>query len=218
MGSSYLPDKQRWLFGGKELDRVSGLDLYDFEARQYDSSIGRFRSPDPHLESYLDISPVVFGLNNPMIYADPTGKDAVVTIENKTITIRADVILTGKYATEDLAKIYLEDIKNTWGKITEYSHGDEIYSVVWDVNVRVISDGEKINYDGKNNYMEVLNSSETSKVIETNHGKIRSKGTGGRDLKNDNPMSHEFGHFLGLRDKYDKKPKNQKTKICRMGK
>ena len=98
----------------------------------------------------------------------------------------------------------MEDIKNTWGKITEYSHGDEIYSVVWDVNVRVISDGEKINYDGKNNYMEVLNSSEISKVIETNHGKIRSKGRGGRDLKNDNPMSHEFGHFLGLKDKYIK--------------
>lgn len=34
MGSSYLPGAQRWLFGGKELDRNSGLDLYELPGFQ----------------------------------------------------------------------------------------------------------------------------------------------------------------------------------------
>lgn len=34
MDSSYLPGAQRWLFGGKELDRTSGLDLYELPGFQ----------------------------------------------------------------------------------------------------------------------------------------------------------------------------------------
>lgn len=48
MDCGYIPAYQRWLFGDKELDRTSGLDLYDFEARAYDPALGRFRQPDPH--------------------------------------------------------------------------------------------------------------------------------------------------------------------------
>ena len=75
MGSSYLPDKQRWLFGGKELDRVSGLDLYDFAARPYDPATGRFRSPDPFREKYYPLSSDLYCAGNPLVNIDPTGMD-----------------------------------------------------------------------------------------------------------------------------------------------
>ena len=37
----------RYQYSGKELDRMNGLDLYDFHARQYDPVLGRFTTPDP---------------------------------------------------------------------------------------------------------------------------------------------------------------------------
>ena len=43
MDCGYIQGYQRWLFGDKEFDRTSGLDLYDFEARAYDPALGRFR-------------------------------------------------------------------------------------------------------------------------------------------------------------------------------
>ncbi|MDE5706523.1 MAG: hypothetical protein K2I50_10670, partial [Muribaculum sp.] len=36
MSMGHSPESQRWKFGNKELDRINGLDLYDFEARAYD--------------------------------------------------------------------------------------------------------------------------------------------------------------------------------------
>ena len=37
----------RYQYSGKEFDRMNGLDLYDFHARQYDPALGRFTTPDP---------------------------------------------------------------------------------------------------------------------------------------------------------------------------
>ena len=37
----------RYQYSGKEFDHMNGLDLYDFNARQYDPVLGRFTTPDP---------------------------------------------------------------------------------------------------------------------------------------------------------------------------
>ena len=74
MASSYMPGAQRWLFGGKELDRTGGLDLYDQEARAYDPTLGRFRNPDPLASKYTSLSPYLFCAANPMLLIDPDGK------------------------------------------------------------------------------------------------------------------------------------------------
>jgi len=36
------PDAQPFKYGGKEVDRTDGLDLFDFHARQYDPVQGSF--------------------------------------------------------------------------------------------------------------------------------------------------------------------------------
>ena len=47
----------RYQYSGKEFDRMNGLDLYDFHARQYDPVLGRFTTPDPLSEKYYHQSP-----------------------------------------------------------------------------------------------------------------------------------------------------------------
>jgi RHS repeat-associated protein len=60
-------------YNGKELDRMHGLNLYDFSARQYDPAIGQFTSMDPLCEKYYHISPYAYCAGNPVKYVDPTG-------------------------------------------------------------------------------------------------------------------------------------------------
>ena len=73
MDCGYIPAYQRWLFGDKEFDRTSGLDLYDFEARAYDPALGRFRQPDPLAEKYRPLSPYLYCSGSPVNRIDPTG-------------------------------------------------------------------------------------------------------------------------------------------------
>lgn len=63
---------QKYRYNGKEL-YASGLGWYDYGARFYDPSIGRFMSVDPLAEMMPSYSPYAYTFNNPMIHTDPTG-------------------------------------------------------------------------------------------------------------------------------------------------
>lgn len=80
------------------------------------------------------------------------------------------------------------------------------------MNVSVATEGQDAqrNFNGVNNYMEVSdpNVKSVSSVKNTNEGKIRSGSMGSLELKSSNPMPHEFGHMLGLSDKYIKGKEN----------
>lgn len=66
------------MFGGKELqdDNVGGnqLNWYDFGARNYDASLGRWMNLDPLAEKYLSFTPYNFVANSPLIATDLDGK------------------------------------------------------------------------------------------------------------------------------------------------
>ena len=55
--SNVFATTDRYQYSGKEFDRMNGLDLYDFHARQYDPVLGRFTTPDPLSEKYYHQSP-----------------------------------------------------------------------------------------------------------------------------------------------------------------
>ena len=65
---------QPFRFGGKELDKMHGLEWYDFGARMYDPGIGRFTGIDSRAEDYYETSPYAYCLNNPIKNTDSDGR------------------------------------------------------------------------------------------------------------------------------------------------
>ena len=74
MGDSSGDYVQPYKYNGKELDRMHGLDWYDYGARHYDAALGRWMCMDPLTEKYYDVSPYAYCGNNPVNAIDEEGK------------------------------------------------------------------------------------------------------------------------------------------------
>ena len=204
---------QPYKYNGKELDTKKGLNWYDYGARHYDAALGRFATVDPSSESYYETSPYAYCYNNPIKHIDPNGKDGIISIYGDNIVIRANIILTGPHATSQLAGIYKAGIMATWGKQTTYEYQDKTYNLQWDIKVYANQD-EEPNFNGVNNYMEVKMDPKTNSYVKrTQSGVLRGFGRNGMDIRDDNPAPHEFGHMLGLKDKYSKSKEAYGTPI-----
>ena len=68
------PDFQKYKYNGKELDKMHGLNTYDYGARQYYSIVPAWDRIDPMCEKYYDISPYAYCGNNPICYSDYNGE------------------------------------------------------------------------------------------------------------------------------------------------
>lgn len=75
--------KNKYQYGGKELNTDFGLDWNDHGARFYDATIGKWNGVDPKASKLASYSPYAFCLNRPIILADPDGKYPILTITNE---------------------------------------------------------------------------------------------------------------------------------------
>lgn len=73
-GSANNNDIQPYKYNGKELDKMHGLNTYDYGARQYYSILGRWDRVDPLAEKYYPYSPYVYCKDNPVKYVDSDGR------------------------------------------------------------------------------------------------------------------------------------------------
>ena len=65
---------QPYKYNGKELDRMHGLNQYDYGARNYDPLLCRFTQLDPMAENYYETSPYTYCYNNPVRFFDFFGE------------------------------------------------------------------------------------------------------------------------------------------------
>jgi RHS repeat-associated protein len=203
----------RYTFSGKEKQTVKDLGWLDFTARMVSNSeIPMFTTQDPLAEKYYSWSPYLYCFNNPLKYVDPDGRDGIIIINDidKSITIKANIILystqegIGRDALDKAAQKYEQNIKDNWSKDSDgnawtYDNDGKTYTVNFDVNVSVdvqSANEKNRDYNGENNYIEVVSGNDrtfTSKVSGTNNGKWASETES---------AAHEFGHIIGLRDRY----------------
>ena len=97
-GENIGDDKQPYKYNGKELDRMHGLDWYDYGARHYDAALGRWMCMDPLTEKYYDVSPYVYCHNNSVNRMDPDGKADIKKDDSQPykVTIRNGIIYNEK--------------------------------------------------------------------------------------------------------------------------
>ena len=73
-GSTYS-SIQPYKYNGKELDRMHGLNTYDYGARQYNPVTARWDRMDPLAEKYYSVSPYAYCVNNPVKLLDFQGEE-----------------------------------------------------------------------------------------------------------------------------------------------
>ena len=112
---------QPYKYNGKELDTTKGLNLYDYGARMYDPTLGRFTTMDPMAEKYYSVSPYAYCGNNPVNRTDPTGAD--------WIQDRYGSYLWDKNATNQ------ETTRYGWNYVgTELPEGTDRYRILEEIN------------------------------------------------------------------------------------
>jgi RHS repeat-associated protein len=72
-----------YTYNYKELNEDFGLNLYDYGARWYDASLGRWWSVDPMAEKYGRWSGYNYGLCNPVKFIDPDGRSVTTDYYNE---------------------------------------------------------------------------------------------------------------------------------------
>ena len=180
-----------------------------------DPRVGRWFAPDKKESKYPNLSPYNAFENNPVFFEDADGEDAGVTVNlnSKTITVSTVIYVYGSGATKAVAEQMQRDIMKSWDVGSTYKDKNgQVYNVKFDVSVKIYNPNDPNDapglFSGKNNpyntdnYIQLNNDDKRSFVMNGDEGEWRTKGRNNKTLAKDDPAAHEFGHLLGLKDRY----------------
>lgn len=85
-------ESNNYLFNSNEWQDDFALNWYDYGARMYDASLGRWNVTDPEAEKNIEWTPYQYVMNNPLKFIDPNGKNAelIINDKDKTVTVKAN--------------------------------------------------------------------------------------------------------------------------------
>jgi hypothetical protein len=174
-----------------------------------------WHSIDLKAQKYHELNPYNYVFNNPIKYLDADGKDGIVAIKGYAITVSSNIYLYGSGATTAVASQMQKDIMSKWNNGTSIKGADgHNYSVKFNVRVSLYEGKQKQNPllipenwnpNNRDNFVEVgatLQDVGRSQVVGGDDGSWRGIGRGNMSLAQDDPAPHEFGHQMGLTDRY----------------
>ena len=154
--------------------------MYDYGARHYDPSLGRFFKIDRFAEKYESLTPYHYAANNPMYYIDVNGDSLYVKHTTGTLWWKKDHNLlyeNGKYynvsgskKTEYTGKVkgFLKKTKNALNKIGSGKAGGQFLSDLQSDDNRItITSGSGNNYSPEGgNYRDATSGVGTDGTVE----------------------------------------------------
>ena len=121
MAESTDGDVQRYKYNGKELDRMHGLDWYDYGARHMDGARGQFTTKDPLCEKYYNISPYAYCANDPINAIDINGDS--IYMDQKSIA----ALINGLKDRERVSLKFNNGILDTSSIIEDAQNSDDFF-------------------------------------------------------------------------------------------
>jgi len=143
---STASEVQSRMYNGKELDKMHGLNTYDYGARQYNPVTARWNRVDPLCEKYYSVSPYVYCHDNPVMLVDPDGNSplsALIKIAAKK-GVKAGIKTYVKnniehrlknYMSKNMLKQFAKDVDEVVGALdnTWWENAFELIPVVGDI-------------------------------------------------------------------------------------
>ena len=159
MGESTGGGAQPYKYNGKELDRMHGLDWYDYSARHYDAVLGRWMCVDPLAEKYVSISPYSYCKSSPMNYIDEKGlyPKGIVTIHYERSIVTTAPSITGATMNVPTQYVYYKFTKSATHLLSLVSGVPENYIK----NVRL----EEFNLQRESNSITLGDSPENTRML-----------------------------------------------------
>ena len=194
LGESMAGGVQPYKYNGKELDRMHGLDLYDYGARHYDAALGKWLTVDPLAEKYYSFSQYVYCANNPVRFIDPQGDTISVYIQGQYYTYGIQNGQAGfidksgnMYSGNDS---FASSLLSAFGSLRQQNRGRELVDYLagtsGNVIVRNVINTLESNHATPDGKGIIWDPSNTSGGINMNHSTSRPSFIG---------LGHEMAHI-----------------------
>ena len=214
-----FPNDTIFRFGSVMFNRVTGEvvtviedDTLYGEYNLKAEVVSRWLSPDPLTAEFSNWSPYVAMNDNPIIYVDPDGRDAIISIKPGANGATGTIIVTMVFnaQTGSLNNLVKEkavtSFQNTWGNGVAIDAGNGVYAGLAFKDVEVNGQKYNVSYnlilkesdnpsasEGQNT-MTIMLDSETDRTSNYGGGQLEYRA--GQDKGT--TFGHELSHVLGI--------------------